>query len=211
MIAKFFKSYAFLFLVSVCLTGCTLFKKEIKRPVVVYIEEASIRVVTASAAEDTKYTNNLSDDELRSRFLKGFHSEAKITTNITLSDLKEAADFIIKIDKISVSESSQHQKITDEKSPYNGQEVVLNSINCSADVEIINTKTHIAKTCNNSKIRSEKLKNNRDLGDLITGTNKDHTIYRTKLLPNDICLNLSEDVGRRIWVPITRKIAKAIK
>ncbi|MCE3260528.1 MAG: hypothetical protein K0S12_2169, partial [Bacteroidetes bacterium] len=92
---------------------------------------------------------------------------------------------------------------------YNGMEIVLNSVECSAEFEITDTRNKSKKllNCYNSKSRTEKLKNNRDAGDLIFGTNKDKTEYRTKLLSDNVCLNLTQDVGRRIWVPITRRIS----
>jgi hypothetical protein len=110
----------------------------------------------------------------------------------------------------NITEKSNTQTINDSKSPYNGQSVVLNSVDCSVTYKITNTKHPERKlmNCSNSKMRSEKLKNNRDVGDLIFGTNKDHTQYRTKLLRDEICLDLAKDVGRRIWVPITRRIAR---
>ena len=91
--------------------------------------------------------------------------------------------------------------------------MVLNTIDCSAEVEItdVKNKTKKLSTCYNSKSRSEKLTHNRALGDLIMGSNKDHTNYRTKLLADDICNELAKDVGRRVWVPISRRIARAIK
>jgi hypothetical protein len=46
---------------------------------------------------------------------------------------------------------------------------------------------------------------------LLSGTNKDNSIYRTKLMPAEIGLTLTQDVGRRIWVPITKKLSKKQK
>ncbi len=203
----------FLVLIAAALPTCTLFKKGIKKPVVIAMVDRSVPVYINSTAFNAKYTVNLSESGLIENFLKGFDSEAKLTSNVSLVSEEANADYIIKVTSLKVIESSKVEKINDEKSPYNGQEMVLNTIDVTADVEITDAKNPTKKlsTCSNTKSRSEKLKNNRDVGDLITGSNKDHTNYRTKLLDDNICNNLSEDVGRRIWVPITRRIANAQK
>lgn len=191
---------------------CTILKKDITKPVVLAMPDKSIDVTVNSTAFNTKYSNNLSKEDLADQFLENFEREAEITTNVTLTNDEKGSDFIIKVKSLTINETSKTETVNDEKSPYYGQEIVLNTIECSAEVEIINTKdkTKTLKNCYNSKIRSEELKNNRDLVDLVVGTNRDHTSYRTKLLADDICINLAGDVGQRIWVPITRRIAKAI-
>jgi hypothetical protein len=188
---------------------CTLFKKNISKPVTIAFTDTLINPVMNSSALNTKYINSIQSADLANAFMKGFRSEGSATQNVSLRFTEEDADFILKLKSFSISETSKTEKIDDAKSPHNGQEVLLNSVECSAEFELVSvknkTQTH---RCFNSKVRSEKLKNNRDAGDLIFGTNKDHSQYRTKLLADNICTNLSEDVGRRIWVPITRKIAR---
>lgn len=200
-------------IISLTLHTCTLFKKGINKPVTIAMLDRSVPVSISSTALNAKYTVNLAEAGLTENFLKGFDSEAKITKNVTIVSDEVTADYILKVISLKIVESSKVEKISDEKSPYNGQEMVLNTIDVTAEVELTNAKDKSKKlsSCSNTKSRSEKLKNNRDVGDLIAGTNKDHTNYRTKLLDDNICNNLSEDVGRRIWVPITRRIAKAQK
>lgn len=197
----------------VLLNGCTAFKKNIPKPVVVAYNESEFVVSLSSSALNTKYLDLVSPGQIVEGFHSNFKSEGQSTKNITLVTNEQGADFILKFRSLTVSESSKTEKVNDEKSQYNGMEVLLNSVECCAVFELINTKTK-NKTylnCSNSKSRSEKIKNNRDIGDLITGTNKDRTEYRTKLLSDRICLQLAEDVGRRVWVPITRRIAKNLK
>lgn len=208
-----FKKNSLVLLVMITLQACTLFKKGISKPVVIAFADRSVPITISSTAFNAKYTVNLSESGLTENFLKGFDSEAKFTKNVTVVSEETNADYILRVTSLKITESSKVEKISDEKSPYNGQEMVLNTIDVSVDVEITNAKDKTKKlsTCSNTKSRSEKMKNNRDVGDLIMGTNKDHTNYRTKLLDDNICNNLSEDVGRRIWVPITRRIANAQK
>lgn len=193
-----------------CFESCTLFKKNIPKPVTVSYNEAEFIVTLNSTAWNTKYLNMVNADEILNGFISNFKSEGSGTKNITLVPYGTPSDFILKFKSLSVNESSRTEKINDAKSPYNGQEVVLNSVECSAVFELVNTKKNTSAffNCSNTKLRSEKVTNNRDLGDLIAGTNKDHTQYHTKLLSDKICLHLAQDVGRRIWVPITRRIVK---
>ncbi len=210
---KCFKKILALAVISLTLQTCTLFKKGISKPVILAMPDRSVPVSISSTALNAKYTINLAETGLTENFLKGFDSEAKITKNVSIVSEETNADYILRVVSLKIVESSKVEKINDEKSPYNGQEMVLNTIDVTAEVELTNAKDRSKKlsSCSNTKSRSEKLKNNRDVGDLIMGTNKDHTNYRTKLLDDNICGNLSEDVGRRIWVPITRRIANAQK
>jgi len=190
--------------------SCTLFKKNIPAPVTVAFIQGNSSASLYSSAYNTKYINLVTEEDIYQNFLDNFKQEAYSTKNITLTDNENNADFVLRLKSLSVNESSRTEKVNDTKSPYNGMEVVLNSVECSVEFEITNTKSGNKKllNCHNSKLRSEKLKNNRDIGDLITGTNKDRTEYKTKLLSDRICIQLAQDVGRRIWAPITRRIAR---
>ena len=193
--------------------SCTLFKKNISRPINIAINEQAFTATLNSTAVNAKYITLVSSGQIAEAFLKGFKSEGDNTVNVTMINTEENADFIIKLSSLEIKESSNVQKINNSKSTYNGLEVILNTVECTASVEIINVKKNTKSTFNalNSKSRSEKEKNNRTLLDLIVGTNKDNTQYRTKTLSDHICVNLAEDVGRRIWTPITRKIARNLK
>lgn len=192
---------------------CTVFKKSISKPITINLADTLFNPEIMSTAVYSKYTDNVTPQQVASAFLKGFLNEAKYTNNVTLKFNDENADFTLKLKFIKVIESSKTEKINDSKSPFNGQDVLLNEIDVSAEFQITNNKNKSKNLlgCFNRKQRAEKVTNNRDIGDLITGQNKGHTKYRTKLLSENIVTNLSEDVGRRIWVPITRRIAKQLK
>lgn len=196
----------------VLFSTCTVFKKEIKKPVSVSLI-GSVSPSIWKSANYNKYIVLHSPEEITAAFLKGFETEANNTSNVTFSYNNENADFILSAKLLSITESSKVETINDSKSPYNGQQVELNTVECSVQLTIVNTKNKnkYLMDCSNIKSRSEKVTNNRDLGDLITGSNKDHTQYRTKLLDENICLRLTEDVGHRVWVPITRRISNNIK
>ena len=208
-----FKKILFLnCLLAVLFSSCTVFKKEVKKPVTVSLSNKFLATIKQNAPY-IKYANLHSTEEITTVFLKNFESEANTTKNVTFKFNDESADFVLTITKLEITESSKLETINDSKSPYNGQQIELNTVDCSVQIAIVNTKnkTKHLMDCSNIKSRSEKIKNNRDLGDLISGTNKDNTKYRAKLLNDDICIRLAEDVGRRVWVPITRRISKSIK
>jgi hypothetical protein len=202
----------------VCLSGlflinaCTLFKKEITKPLIVSMSDTSFNVLVTSTADYMKYSATYSKEQIAKAFLIGFKHEASITKNVSLQFDDAGADFIVKVKMLTITESTRSDTIKNPKSPYNGQMVRLNVLESRADLEVTDVKHHKALgDCTNSKSRSEKETNNRSLDELVAGTNKDNTQYRTKLLDNDICLTLTQDVGRRIWMPLTRRMAKAIK
>jgi len=197
----------------VSLAACTLFKKSIERPIVVSCNEKALQVVVYNPASFVKYSLYNSKEQMANTFIEAFKREGSMTANITFSDDPATADFILNLKSLSITESSAIEKIDDPKSNYNGQSMELNTVDCSADIEIINVKHPETKPlyCGNIKSRSEKATNNRDLSDLLSGANKDKTTYRTKLLSDSICIQLCGDVGRRIWTPLTRKLAKELK
>jgi hypothetical protein len=149
----------------------------------------------------------------QAQFLNGFMNEAKITKNVTIDNNALNPDFILEIKKITVTESDFTQTVNDAKSENNGKEYLLNKVECYGEVDCIDGKTNkkIGMSCTNVKSKQEKLKNNRNLGDLISGTNKDRSTYRQKLLRDDIARQLTDDVGRRVWVPISKRIKKSLK
>jgi len=202
--------YILIALVICSLNNCSAFKKRISKPVTVAFTEPGSGASLSSSAFNTKYISLVNSAEIEKTFLESFRTEGSCTENITLSSSEENSDFILKLVSLSVSESSSTEKISDSKSEFNGQDIILNTVVCSAEFELVNTKnkTKTSFRCRNSKSRSEKVKNNRNIADLIFGTNKDRSNYRTKLLSDNICTHLAQDVGRRIWTPITRKIAK---
>lgn len=203
----------FYIIVITLLSSCTIFKKEISRPVTVYVDQTAPLPHNNSNGIAVKYIGNVSDQAIGEGFMKNFLQEGANTKNVTLVQDENTAEFTLKLVSFDITENSKSETINDSKSPNNGQQVVLNSVDCSVSYKLIlnKNKNKNLMTCSNIKSRSEKLKNNRDAGDLLFGTNKDRSQYRTKLMSDDICLNLAEDVGRRIWVPITRRIAKNLK
>lgn len=192
--------------------SCILFKKEIPKPVVVKL---IIPESFASVHLNANYAKYVTSDAAyyQAQFLNGFNSEANITRNVTIDNNSSNPDFILEIKTFTITESDFVETVNDPKSEFNGKQYLLNKVECYGEVDCIDgkTKKKIGLSCTNVKSKQEKLKNNRNLGDLIGGTNKDHSTYRQKLLRDDIARQLADDVGRRVWVPISKRIKKSLK
>jgi len=195
------------------LTQCILFKKEIPKPVTVKIVVPDNYSTVNVNANYIKYVNASSSADYQNKFSENLISEGKLTKNITIDNETQNPDFIIEVKSLSITETDFTETVNDSKSPNNGKQFLLNKIECSATVNCLDGKTNklIGLSCANSKIKQEKLKSNRNLGDLISGTNKDHSTYRQKLLADNIASQLAGDVGRRIWVPISKRMKKSLK
>lgn len=204
--------FPLLFISILAFNSCILFKKEIPKPVVIKV---LIPENFATIQMNANYSKYVSGDAAyyQAQFLNGFNSEAKITKNVTIDNNATNPDFILEIKKFTITESDFTETVNDAKSEYNGKQYLLNKVECYGEVDCIDPKTNkrIGLTCNNVKSKQEKLKNNRNLGDLISGTNKDRSTYRQKLLRDDIARQLADDVGRRVWVPISKRIRKSLK
>jgi hypothetical protein len=202
-----------LFITSTLFLGtCTIFKKDVKKPVIVKIVAPQTYASLGTSVNYLKYVVGApSDYEIK--FMDNLISEGKLTHNITINNESPDPDYIIEVKGLSITESEFSQTVSDAASPYNGQTFFLNKVEANCNVVVLDAKTNkqIGLSCSNFKSRQEKIKNNRSLGDLVLGSNKDHKTYREKTLRNDIALDLSGDVGRRVWVPITKRIRKSLK
>ena len=194
------------------LNACTAFKKNIKKPVTVSLIDTVLPTGVISTAQLPKYLNNYKSQQFITAFLKSFKDEANLTKNIAFSFNNPDADFLLTVDSFYVIEYDHTTTINDDKSPYNGQQVVLNTIASDVRIKIIDKKdkSKKIKDCYYVKYKSEKMKNNRTLNDLVSETNKDRTVYRTKPMTDEAAMNLVNDVGHNIWVKITKRISKCL-
>lgn len=200
------------FILFLVLNACTAFKKDIKKPITVSLIDTVLPTGINSTAQLPKYLNNYKSQQFINAFLKSFKTEGNLTKNITFSFNNPDADFLLTVDSFYVIEYDHTTTINDDKSPYNGQQVVLNTIASDVRIKIIDKKdkSKKIKECYYVKYKSEKMKNNRTLNDLVSDTNKDRTVYRTKPLNDDAAINLVDDVGHNIWVKITKRISKCL-
>lgn len=205
-------NYILVIIFTLGISQCTLFKKDIKKPVVVKIVAPASYASLSVNVNYVKYVLG-SPTDYEIKFMNNLVSEGKLTKNITIDNESQNPDYIIEVKSVSITESEFSQTVSDAASQYNGQTFFLNKVEASCNVVVLDAKTNkqIGMSCSNIKSRQEKLKNNRTLGDMVIGSNKDRKSYREKSLRGDIALDLTGDVGRRVWVPITKRIRKSLK
>ncbi len=160
--------------------------------------------------DNTKYINNYSLQDYKEKYLTALKNELDIY-NLNETD-NNNPDFTLIIDKFNVSETISTETINDESSEYNGQSFDVSSCSVTAEFSLYygNVDKEITSTFASAS-KDEKVTNNRNLGDYITGSNKDNSIYHFKGLSDDIFITLSEKTGRRTVIKLTKKIHKAIK
>ncbi|HEY1038424.1 MAG TPA: hypothetical protein VGF30_03420 [Bacteroidia bacterium] len=183
--------------------------KSIEKPVTVFLDLSEFRVNTYTSAANPQYLNYATEQEYRTAFLNSLSNEATYSKNVTIV-YSQPADYTLKLTYFEVRESESKETVNDASSPYNGQSYFLTSIDAKATFDLTRGTDKIdSYTAYSSK--SEKLKNNQSLGQMIIGANKDNTQYREKLMQDDVCKDMSDKCGRRTWNLFTQKLAKKMK
>lgn len=151
-------------------------------------------------------------DEYRNAFVEALKNQSGYSQNVTVVSDTAKADYILKITYLSLSESDRNETVNDTKSSDNGSTYVLASCDGNATYEWYDAQTG-AKICANeaSATKSEKVTNNRNLVQLVSGTNKDHTQYRQKMLSDDACEDVARTCGRHTWSAASAKLARYLK
>lgn len=151
------------------------------------------------------FITNYTADEYRNKFIEGLKGElsySKININ------PNQAKYHIEITEIKVIETQKEKVIDDPDSPDNGKKYLLSSADLVANGFVKNLET--GKTVNwiAYKDKDEKATNNRSLGQIIIGTNKDETEYREKQFADNTILILTNKLGKRSGVRIAKTIGK---
>lgn len=149
----------------------------------------------------TNYTTN----EYRNKFIEGLKGElsySKININ------SNQAKYHIEITEIKVIETQKEEVIDDPDSPDNGKKYLLSSADLEANGFVKNLETGKTVNWTAYKDKDEKATNNRSLGQIIIGTNKDETEYREKQFADNTILILTNKLGRRSGVRIAKAIGK---
>lgn len=166
-------------------------------------------ICTASLA---KYTPTVNVQQVLDSFWVGFNREAQITKNVTLKHNDGNCDYEIALSKIQIVESSRNDTIKNSASAFNNKVVELNTVEIKVEMTYKNLKKpNLTSTFSDSRNKSEKLTNNRNMDQMINGQNKDHRVYRTKPIMDHVFSELSERLGHRIWVPLTRNISRSFR
>lgn len=196
---------------SICIfqTSCILFKKEIKKPITLYVENKHCEIELTQSSYNTKYIPYCGASSIMHDFMDGFKLEAKKTENVSLriNENSDSAEYFLVIKKIIAEEKEVQKDVKDGEVEIKG--VLLTNFSMRVVAELrIKTSTVRIYPIDIMDSKEEFCTNKKGLGDYDYGISKDGKQYRYKRLDDYICLKLAEKLGRRIWVPITRKIAK---
>ena len=190
------------------LNSCYL-GKNIDKPVTVFLDLSEFKTNTVVYAQVAQYLNYATEQEYRTGFLNSLSNEATFSKNVTIV-YAQPADYTLKLTYFEVNESENKETVNDASSPYNGQTYYLSSVQAKATFDILKGDKKLDSYTAYAD-KSEKLKNNQSLVQLMTGTNKDNTQYREKLLQDDVCKDMAGKCGRRTWNLFTQKLAKKMK
>lgn len=192
-----------LFLLSISFSSCFIGRKVPEGTTIRIVNNAT---VSNRMPSDSPYWQGKSEQECVAAFMNGISSELEFykVKVVTAGD----ADYELMVDRIELSETLNNETVNDPNSPYNGKTFQLADITVTASGDISNIKNKEHRRVNGLGSRQEKISNNRNLGDLIFGSNKDNTTYRLKSLPDNVVVDMSERAGRRVATDITRKLKK---
>ena len=157
----------------------------------------------------SKYINNSSPETYRSKFVSGC-TGAFAADNITV--VSEGQDFTLVLTSIKLKEYKTEHTVDDPDSEFNGQSYYLHTCEVTATADLYKgNRLEKIDSFTVSADKEEKVKNNRNLGDLITGDNKDNNTYRHKELFDNVFEGISEKCGRRIEAETSSTLFRLIK
>lgn len=192
------------FILSSCYLG-----KNIDKPITVFLDVSDLKINTVNYSGNPQYLDYMTVESYRTEFLNSLTNEAGYSKNVTLV-YSQPADYSLKLTYFEVNESESKETVNDANSPYNGQSYYLTSVQAKGTFDLLNGEKKIDSYTAYAD-KSEKLKNNQSIGQMIIGTNKDNTQYREKLLQDDVCKDMADKCGRRTWNLFTQKLAKKMK
>lgn len=190
------------------LSGC-YFGRQLDHPVTMYIDEA-FELTDATTIENIKYVNYTDLETYKSNYLQGLRTDLS-NANVTFVKSAQEADYVLSVQSITLIEGEKEYTVSDADSEFNGQTYILNTCEVNAEVTL---STGAGKKVDNWTIyanKDEKVKNNRNLSDLISGDNKDNNTYRQKLLSESVFVSLSSKCGSRTGAKVSTKISRKQK
>lgn len=203
------KNVKYIFFVLFVNSSCMLFKKEINSPVTLVVDDKSLRVEFSKSSSGGTYLERCNDHSILNNFYKGFNEELSRTNNVTVrfNENAENNKYVLVLKKMIAEERDVYSNVKDGDIEINGIVLVEFTMRIIAELRV---KGQVEKiySINILESKEEKYTNKKGLGDYDYGISKDGKQYRYKRLNDYICNKSAEKLGQRIWVPITRKIAK---
>jgi hypothetical protein len=203
-------AFAGFFLLVLALSGCNIGKTlEVEKTV--YIDNQIVYSAFPTATD--KYLGNVTEEQVRTAFMVelGSHMSGNKLRPI---DARSQADFVLVVTGISLSESSSTYTVDDADSPYNGTTFNLSNCQITTSARLYANsggRETLLDDFSDSESKEEKVKNNRTLGDMITGDNKDNNEYRLKAFSDDVFIDVAQKGARSLGARVTNKVARYLK
>lgn len=199
----------FILISSIVLTSCSLGKR-LEENKTIFIRD-NVEVVNTSIDGNLKYLPLVTFEDCKNRFVQAVKENCQYD-NLTLVDSPDSADFVLVLTKLQLSESHKEETVNDENSEYNG--VTYELANCEASgygTLYKGNSNEVLASLSSYGDKEEKIKNNRTLGQLISGANKENDVYRLKMLSDDVFLDVSDKAGKKLEGETSFKISRLIK
>ena len=189
------------------LQGCYL-GRQLETPVTVRIE-SNFTTEDHTTIEAPRYIGNATLETYKQACIARLESSLG-TGNVTVLNSTDTRtpNYIIVVEELILTEGTKTETVEDADSEFNGQTYELSTCDASGSARLLNADRSEIDSWTVTADKAEKVKNNRTLGQLISGTNQDNNTYREKLLSDNVFEDLSGKIGNRISAKLTSKMHK---
>lgn len=186
------------------LTGCY-----VSKPLNVEVKATFNRdfVVVIKNEGNSNFSSKHSQEEYRAAYVNELVKELA-ANHITIDS--NFPEYVIQINELELTESTKMDTVKDAKSPNNGMVRELTLADLKTHGTVGKSVSPGTNKWTAEKDKNESLTNNRSLGQIIEGKNKDNTVYREKTFSDDEFVIQSGVCGRRAAVRITDEIQKLL-
>jgi hypothetical protein len=202
----------FLFVVIGFIIGSCSLTSTLPEERTVFVDDRA-QVLLAPQVAQPKYLLNVPNQELKETLLSQLSATLNSNNFRTTTDVN-AAQFRLEVQNITFTESSSPHTVSDAASPYNGVTFQLANCEVSYTLVLYNRSGGTEKLFETYVIdenREEKVKNNRTLGQVVTGSNKEKDEYRLKAFRDDVFKDVAEKGGRKGANRVCSRMARLIK
>lgn len=201
-----FLSITSVLLLMVCLIQGCYISKPLDREVHVFVQpDFPVNIVNTG---NSMFSSKHSEEEYRKSFMDALIAELKL--NHVIAD-GSSPEFNVIITSLDLHESTKMDTVKNVKSQDNGRVRELTQAGLKSSGKVVRISTGGSGTWNADKSKDEEVTNNRSLGQMIEGVNKDNSVYREKIFDDNEFMNLCALMGRRSAVRIEKEIQSQLK
>lgn len=194
---------------SLILQGCALGKKLPEPRTIEVIIDTDLLL---TSIPNPKYINNHTVTEMKDAFLNNL---IEVMGNDNLIYVESGGEFVLVVEEMEATESSSDHTVDDPDSEFNGMTYTLHKCDVDIAVELYvagpQTQESRISAHSTSVDKEEKVKNNRTVGDFITGGNQENNEYRHKQLSDDVFVDLHERAAFNLAGKVSTKLYNLIK